>query len=220
MLIIAVYLIFHLPRITKHRHFVSVILEKLPQKIKYQLYMQKSEDEEWTVTKLRVLLGRYISAMEMAGSEEVPASSNSNRERSERSYENLRNQHLKSTAGGLLAGTSSKSPGNSQKGSQSHHPRCFYCSEAHWSDECSKCTSLQARKEKLKGCCFNSLRSGHVLKDCKVDRACAHCGKKGSHHRSLCNTLFQQSTSPQIISAESSSAEYKPEGAMVASTKC
>ena len=90
----------------EHRHFVSVIPEKLPQKVKYQLYKQKSEDEEWTVTKLRVLLGRHISAMEMAESEEVPASSNSNRERSERSYENLRNQHLKSTAGGLLAGTS------------------------------------------------------------------------------------------------------------------
>ena len=38
--------------------------------------------------------------------------------------------------------------------------------------------------------------------------------RKGSHHRSLCSTLFQQLPSPQIISAESP----KPEGAMVAST--
>ena len=141
-----------------------------------------------------MLLGRHILAMEMAGSEEVPASSNSNHERSERSYESPRSQHLKLTAGGLLAGTSSKSLGSSQKGSQSHQPRCFHYSEAHWSDECSKYNSLQARKEMLKGCCFNCLKSGHVLKDCKIDRACAHCGRKGSHHRSLCNTLFQQST--------------------------
>jgi len=55
--------------------------------------MQKTENEEWTV-----LLGRHISAMEMAGSQEVPASFNSNRERSERSFESPRNQHLKSTA--------------------------------------------------------------------------------------------------------------------------
>jgi len=75
-------------------------------------------------------------------------------------------------------------------------------------------STLEARKEKLKECCFNCLKSGHVLKDCKVDRACAHCGKKGSHHRSLCNTLFQQPPSPQIISADNP----KPEGAMVAST--
>jgi len=38
---------------TDHRHFVLVILEKLPQKVKYQLYMQKSEDEKWTATKLQ-----------------------------------------------------------------------------------------------------------------------------------------------------------------------
>ena len=65
-----------------HRHFVALILEKLPQKVRYQLYMRKPEDEEWTVTKLRMLLGRHISAMEMAGSEssdhETPTSSNSN----------------------------------------------------------------------------------------------------------------------------------------------
>ena len=67
--------------------------------------MQKPEDEEWTVTKLRVLLGRYISAMEMAGSEEVPVTHS--------------HQHRKSTAGELLSRNSHKNPGNSQKGSQS-----------------------------------------------------------------------------------------------------
>jgi len=69
-------IICHLRAIGKnveHIHFVSVILEKLPRKVKYQLYMQKPEDEEWTVNKLRVLLGRYISAMEMA---EAPGGSN------------------------------------------------------------------------------------------------------------------------------------------------
>ena len=63
--------------------------------------MQKPEDEEWTVTKLRVLLGRYISAMEMAGSEEVPVTHS--------------HQHR------ILSRNSNshKNPGNSQKGSQS-----------------------------------------------------------------------------------------------------
>ena len=52
-----------------HRHFISLILEKLPQKVRYQLHMLKPEDKEWTVAKLRMLLGRHISAMEMAGSD-------------------------------------------------------------------------------------------------------------------------------------------------------
>ena len=61
--------------------------------------MQKPEDEKWTVTKLRMLLGRHVSAMEMAGSEssdhEAPTSSNPN---------HGGQRKLKSTAGGLLAG--------------------------------------------------------------------------------------------------------------------
>ena len=166
--------------------------------------MQKPEDEEWTVTKLRILLGRHISAMEMAGSEssdhEAPTSSNSN---------HGGQRKLKSTAGGLSAGNGQYKGNNPQRGTQSYQPRCFYCAETHWSNECYKYSTLQARKEKLKGCCFNCLKNGHVLKTCKVDRACAHCGKKGSHHRSLCSTLFQQPPSPQIISAEGP----KPEGA-------
>ena len=65
-----------------HRHFVALILEKLPQKVCCQLYMQKPEDEEWTTPSLRKLLGKYISAMEMAGgesSERQPTVSNPSR---------------------------------------------------------------------------------------------------------------------------------------------
>ena len=35
-----------------HRHFIALIFEKLPQRVRCQLYMQKPEDEEWTVLKL------------------------------------------------------------------------------------------------------------------------------------------------------------------------
>ena len=52
-----------------HRHFIALILDKLPQRVRYQLFMQKPEGEEWTVPKLRQSLAKYISAMEMAGSE-------------------------------------------------------------------------------------------------------------------------------------------------------
>ena len=64
--------------------------------------MQKHEDEEWTVTKLCVLLGRQISAMEMAGSEEGPVTHSN----CDRPSENQRDQHMQSTAEGLLAGNS------------------------------------------------------------------------------------------------------------------
>ena len=48
------------------------------------------------------------------------------------------------------------------------------------------------------------------MKDCKVDRACAHCGKKEASVLHYSSSL----PSPQITSADNP----KPEGAMVAST--
>ena len=42
-----------------------MILDKLPQRVRWQLYMQKPDDQEWTTSSLRQLLGKYISAMEM-----------------------------------------------------------------------------------------------------------------------------------------------------------
>ena len=52
---------------TDHRHFVSLTQDKPPQRVRCQLYMQKPDDQEWTTSSLRHLLGKYISAMDMAG---------------------------------------------------------------------------------------------------------------------------------------------------------
>ena len=94
--------------------------------------------------------------------------------------------HPKQTAGGLLVGN-----GRSTVTKQ-HHPlqtKCVYCGQPHWSDECNMFTTLQARREKLKGSCYKCLQKEHMLKDCRRDQLCAHCGKPG-HHRSLCLRLF------------------------------
>ena len=53
-----------------HHHFVALISEKLPQRVLYQLYVLKEEEEDWTVTKLCQLLGKHISALEMAAGTE------------------------------------------------------------------------------------------------------------------------------------------------------
>ena len=168
-----------------HRHFVALILEKLPQKVRCQLYMQKPEDEEWTTPSLRKLLGKYISAMEMAGgesSEKQPTVSNPSR---------LVPRHHplqpRPTAEGLLAT-------NSKQNLKEVQIRCVYCSKPHWSDECPNYITLQARRERLKGCCFNCLKKGHTLRDCTRDRACVHCGRRKNHHRSLCQRLFEEPT--------------------------
>ena len=66
----------------------------------------------------------------------------------------------------------------------------IYCSKPHWLDKCIKYTTLQSRRDKLKGLCFNCLQRGHLAKNCRRDQACAHCGNKNNHHHSLCSKLF------------------------------
>ena len=90
--------------------------------------------------------------------------------------------------------------------------KCVYCGQPHWSDECSKFSTLQARRERLKGCCFICLRKGHVSKNCDSERACAHCGRKKHHHRSLCPKLFANNNDESKSETELSSIEQTNDG--------
>ena len=105
-----------------HRHFVALILEKLPQKVRCQLYMQKPEDEEWTVPSLRKLLGKYISAMEMARGESSEMQTTVNNP--SRSIPRTRSLQLRPTAEGFLAASSKQNLKEVQI-------RCVYRSKSH-----------------------------------------------------------------------------------------
>ncbi|XP_065217189.1 uncharacterized protein LOC135843288 isoform X2 [Planococcus citri] len=74
--------------------------------------------------------------------------------------------------------------------------KCIYCGEtSHYSDECSKITTLEDRRKKLNGRCIICLNPGHLAKDCTVNKPCVHCKKRRSHHRSLCIKLFSKEVS-------------------------
>ena len=45
-------------------------------------------------------------------------------------------------------------------------------------------------------------KKGHTLKDCTKNRACAHCGKRKSHHHSLCQKLFERQTPLQTTESQ------------------
>jgi len=191
----------------EHRHFVALITEKLPQRVLYQLYMLKGE-EEWTVAKLRELLGKHISAMEMAGGEIHPPQASLMKSNLKLPYREYHNSKV--TAGELLAGDVR----NQSKSRKESGLKCVFCNQGHWSDECPKFTTQQARMERLKGCCFKCLQRGHMAKDCRRQRSCFHCGKSG-HHRSICSKLFIVGDSKpaesevQTISAQGDSVNTK-----------
>ena len=184
-----------------HRHFVAMISEKLPQKVMYQLYMLKPDGDEWTVSKLRQLLEKHITALEMAGGDPRP---NQSLVKPHNKYPPRDGSwqlfNPKSTAGGLLAG------GNKSFVLSKQNPKCIYCGQSHWSDECTKFATLQSRKEKLKNSCFKCLQRGHTQKDCRRSRPCAHCGRL-NHHRSLCSKLFGGVDQPSNRPRESPSID-------------
>ena len=134
--------------------------------------------------------------MEMAGGESSEMQTTVNNP--SRSIPRTHSLQPRPTAEGLLAASSKQNLKEVQI-------RSVYCSKSHWSDECPNYVTLQTRRERLKGCCFNCLKKGHTLRECTRDRACVHCGRRKSHHRSLCQKLFEeptkQTTESQNISA-------------------
>ena len=194
----------------EHRHFVALITEKLPQKVLYQLYMIKG-DEAWTVAKLRELLGKHITALEIAGSESQPQFISVHKTSYHKEFRNP-----KTTAAELLNGCNR---GSSQKFQRSL--KCVFCGQGHWSDECPKYATQRARMDKLKGCCFRCLKRGHVGKECPKQRNCFHCGRN-DHHRSLCAKLFAnidgKSSESEMQSVSREDHMEKTEGATIAYT--
>ena len=157
-----------------HRHFIALISEKLPQRVLYQLYMLKAEDEEWTVSKLRQLLGKHITAMEMASLEFLQTPTEFKHHSSLSQNDNTRRNHFSSkpTASGLLAGSTK------QRRPKQIQAKCIFCSQPHWSDECSNCKTLHERREKLKGLCYICLKKGHLSKNCAKEKSLCSLWKK------------------------------------------
>ena len=69
--------------------------------------------------------------------------------------------------------------------------RCRFCDGYHWSDECPKYTTMEARKQRIKGSCYICLREGHNANDClKQGTRCYFCKQMNHHHSSLCPQKF------------------------------
>ena len=58
---------------------------------------------------------------------------------------------LMSSAEALVVGV--QATGN-RKERMRTHPKCRYCSENHWGDECEKYATIEERKQKIKGSCY------------------------------------------------------------------
>lgn len=203
--------------------FVSMIRAKLPEEVLLQLEMLNGATNKWTVDSLRGRLNEYIIAREHSekkASSVEPSSKKSvqpqfgNKQRQGHTHNNNRNFHSKpvgqkassvfehttmkpkvSSAEALVVNTKQSSPTR-------FYDQCRYCDERHWSDECTKYSTLDERKKRLRDSCFKCLKVGHMSKDCKKIKTCVYCGESNSHHRSLCPKQFKGNVSGAHLTEE------------------
>lgn len=162
--------------------FVSIVTSKIPKDVLFQLEIQKGSKVQWSVDKLRELFKEHISARERAEQQNM----------TEHKAVPQKPTHLTTEA--LVTGCKEPRSQNSFK----TIPPCRFCNEQHWSDECQRYPNLEARKQKIKGCCNICLKPNHRTNECVLTRTCHYCGRANAHHRSLCPKRF---SSIQLVPA-------------------
>ena len=82
-----------------------------------------------------------------------------------------------------------------KQSNQKTNRRCLYCSSDHYSHECTKYKTVNARKDRVMSLklCFNCLTPGHSSKTCRSTRTCRTC--RLHHHSSLCIKAHSNSNS-------------------------
>ena len=84
-----------------------------------------------------------------------------------------------------------------KQSNQKTNQQCSYCSGGHFSHECTKYKTVNARKDRVMSLklCFNCLKPGHSSKTCRSTRTCRTCGFH--HHSSLCINAHSNSNSSE-----------------------
>ncbi|XP_065180165.1 uncharacterized protein LOC135810600 [Sycon ciliatum] len=174
--------------------FVSMITNKLPRTTLAALELKKGP-QSWTVSDLRAAVANFIIANEAADRLSQPP---------KKSHES---PSASASGQSLVASASATSKAKPKR-------VCVFCSsEAHFSDECNKYTTVEARKSVAKQRCFKCLRSGHSVHDCSSKRRCFYCHNP-AHHSSLCPDKFTAASTQRQASTMSPNAQsFKPKPA-------
>ena len=97
---------------------------------------------------------------------------------------------------------------------QKTNQQCSYCCGGHFSHECTKYKTVNARKDRVMSLklCFNCLKPGHSSKTCRSTRTCRTCGLH--HHSLLCikahsNTNSSEASNPNPSNSNSTVSQGK-----------
>ncbi|XP_071145174.1 uncharacterized protein [Mytilus edulis] len=150
--------------------FISMITSKLPKEVLIQLEIQKGNNERWTVGKLRQFFNNYITAREAAESQSKETHTSPSSEEKQQSKIQSNNSNFQPRKHLSAEALMTIKPFGKNSGS-GNSMVCRYCDRHHWSDECRKFSTIEDRKQKIKGSCYTCLKLGHVSRDCKFEKA-------------------------------------------------
>ena len=149
---------------------VPVILEKLPADVKRNMTRDHGNNK-WQLQDLRQALKREIGILESGlptlTPEIHPATASF------------------FTGTGLNPKRARRDPTSDRRPTE-RTPRCAFCSDHHFTNNCTKVTTTQERKKIIiqKQLCFNCL-GNHQVATCRSRRRCRRCNRK--HHTSICD---------------------------------
>ena len=93
-----------------------------------------------------------------------------------------------------------------KESNQKTNQQCSYCSGSHFSHECTKYKTVNARKDRVMSLklCFNCLKPGHSSKTCHSRRTCHTWGLH--HQSSLCIKAHSNSNSSEALNLSPSNS--------------
>ena len=153
---------------------IPIIMSKLPNDIRLQI-SRRATSEVWKINDLLDVIKTEVEARE--SSDRIKATD----------IQAKKTSPIQPTTSAFMTNNAS----DNHKGHQ--QIRCAYCNELHYSASCGKITDPNKRREILKKSqrCFNCLKTGHRLFECKNKKNCRHCQKR--HHQSICNNKATES---------------------------
>ena len=106
--------------------------------------------------------------------------------------------------------------------------KCAFCQNEHYSASCDVVKDVSKRRNILEkdNRCFNCLRRGHQVKECRNPKTCRHCSQR--HHQSVCllrdqerrdqEKSAQKEATPPEIKTTTTSVHSKSRGTVLLQT--
>lgn len=214
-----------------HNHLRVMIMEKFPEDLIYELRMKLDKDDE-SIETIRKNLEHIISARETSnrlkrdivkgntGEQKftldtlhVRSDSSGSRHGFRAKQQNFRHERKRNfdtKAENRFSQRKRPFEGKSNQNNRANNKRskisCVFCHMDHFNDECTNFKSINERKQKLKGRCYNCLGENHSANDCRFKRKCRHCGIFGQHNRALCPSKVGDQDATKMLYTNEDSA--------------